>query len=76
MFHLGHIMMLGMTVAGKRRVSEIGWVVGGLGAIFLIVQGYMLSRKPNDRENRGVVTMVAGLLIGVAFLFQLISLHY
>ena len=76
MFHVGQIVIFGMTAVGKRRISEIGWLIGGLGAIFLIVQGYMLNRKPADRENRGMVTMVAGLLVGVAFLFQLIALHY
>lgn len=73
---LGHILILAMTVTGKRRVSEIGFIVGGIGAILVIVEGVLLSRSPEDRRTQAMVTVAAGLLIGIAFLFQIISQHF
>jgi hypothetical protein len=76
MVHLTSALLLGLTITGKRRVSEIGFLLAGLGAVLVIFQGLMLRSNPSARESRGTVTAAAGVLLGAGFLLQLISLHF
>jgi len=67
--------MLLVTTQTARRVTQLGLVFAGLGALSLIWSGaLLLSRSPNVRR-RGWLTIAAGLLLGIGFAVQILGIH-
>ena len=66
-------MMLAVT-GTSRRMTELGFLVGGLGALILAYGAFLVIRGSQDRERERWATLIGALLIGGAFLLQLIGL--
>lgn len=68
------------TSATGRHLQYAGLIVAGLGAIALIVAGALgaqsLSRRSGVRMQEMITVMIAGLLLGVGFLIDIIGLHH
>jgi hypothetical protein len=66
-------MMLAVTGL-SRRITELGYLIGGLGALIIAYGAYLVIRGSQERHRERGATLVGALLIGVAFLLQLIGL--
>jgi hypothetical protein len=64
-----------LAVAGtSRRITELGFLIGGLGALVIAYGALQVIRGSQDRHRERGATLVGALLIGLAFLMQLIAL--
>ena len=66
-------MMLAVT-GTSRRVTELGFLVGGLGAIIIIYGALLVIRGSQERERERWAYLIGAVLIGAAFFFQLVGL--
>jgi hypothetical protein len=57
-----------------RRLTELGFVVGGLGALIIAYGALRVIRGSQERRRERAATLVGALLIGAAFALQLIGL--
>jgi hypothetical protein len=64
-----------LAVSGlSRRLTEVGFLVGGLGALIVAYGAYQVIRGNVDRERERWATVIGVLLIGLAFGLQLVGL--
>ena len=64
-----------LAVTGlSRRITELGYVVGGLGALVIAYGAYRVIQGSQERHRERGATLIGALLIGLAFLLQLIGL--
>jgi hypothetical protein len=64
-----------LAVTGlSRRVTELGYLVGGLGALIVAYGAYRVIQGSQERHKERGATLIGALLIGAAFLLQLIGL--
>jgi hypothetical protein len=64
-----------LLIAGaSRKLTEAGFLVGGLGAVVLAYGALAVLRGSRDRERERWATLIGGLLIAVAFGLQLVGL--
>jgi hypothetical protein len=58
----------------SRRITELGYLVGGLGALIVAYGAYRVIQGSQERHKERGATLVGALLVGAAFLLQLIGL--
>ncbi len=66
------------TAASQRRLTEVGLLIGGLGAVAIIVGGLLGLRQSGNGDtgrNERLAYIVGALLIGVCFLLQIIGIR-
>jgi uncharacterized YccA/Bax inhibitor family protein len=68
------LIFLATTAAHRRHLQEIGLVICGLGALAVLLSGAFGLRSMSRAVERSTM-VVAGLLLGVGFLLQLLALH-
>jgi hypothetical protein len=70
----GGLPMILAVTGLSRRITELGYLVGGLGALIIAYGAYRVIRGSQERHRERGVTLIGALLIGAAFLLQLIGL--
>jgi preprotein translocase subunit SecG len=68
------LILLATTAAQKRHLQEIGLIVCGVGALAILLSGAFGLRSMSRAMERSTM-IVAGLLLGVGFLIQVLALH-
>ncbi|HXW36208.1 MAG TPA: hypothetical protein VEJ87_16650 [Acidimicrobiales bacterium] len=68
-----HILAVA-SATSARHLQEIGAIVGGAGALALLISG-VLGFMEFDRRTERIAIIIAGLLLGVGFLLILLGLH-
>ena len=62
------------AAAQKRHMQEIGLIIAMVGALAVLLSGAFGLRSMSRTVERSTM-MVAGILLGVGFLIQLLGLH-
>ncbi len=57
----------------SRRITEIGLLVGFIGALIVGWGAYQVIRGSFERERERMITLVGVALIGLAFILQLLG---
>jgi hypothetical protein len=73
--------ILAISLHTAHQLQQVGLLVAGLGAIALVVVGVLGYRRVNGRGSESplperTVMIVAGLLLGLGYLIQLIGVHH
>jgi Ca2+/Na+ antiporter len=68
-----HLVLIA-TMAQKHHQQEIGIVIGGVGALALVVAG-VLGLMSMSRMVERTAIVVAGILLGAGFILQYFALH-
>lgn len=57
-----------------RHLQEIGAIIAGVGALALLIAG-ILGFMEFERRTERLAVIIAGVLLGIGFLLQLLGLH-
>jgi uncharacterized membrane protein len=73
-------VVLAISVHTAHRLQEVGILIAGLGAICLIIVGVLGQRRVTSLASVSpmaeyVMMIVAGVLLGIGFLIELIGVH-
>jgi predicted lysophospholipase L1 biosynthesis ABC-type transport system permease subunit len=63
-----------LLAVAARRITEVGFLIGGLGALVIAYGALRVIRGSQERHRERSATLIGALLIGLAFLLQLIAL--
>ena len=64
-----------LAVTGtSRRVTELGFLVGGLGTLIIAYGALLVIRGSQERERERWAYLIGALLVGAAFFLQLVGL--
>ena len=64
-----------LAVTGtSRRVTELGFLVGGLGTLIIAYGALLVIRGSQERERERWAYLFGALLVGAAFFLQLVGL--
>jgi len=67
-------LVLAVTAAQKRHMQEIGLVIAAAGGVAVILSGVFGLRTMSRVVERSAM-VVAGVLLAVGFVIQLLALH-
>lgn len=67
-------LILAVTAAQKRHMQEIGLAIAAVGGIAIVLSGVFGLRSMSRLAERATM-VVAGTLLAVGFVVQLLALH-
>jgi hypothetical protein len=61
--------LLAVTVSAARKFGEIGFLIGALGAVLLVVENAMAGSQSGQKLARtiGFVLMAVGFILGILY---------
>ncbi|GEM_PF-6934975 len=65
-------LIIALTTVTARRIGEIGFVVGAIGGLLLMLGAGTASRSGGGRAS----LMLAGLCIAVGFVLGIVYMHW
>jgi hypothetical protein len=68
------ITLLAMSKSQARHLQEIGFLIGAIGGLFLVIAAVLGLMEFSRRSELGLV-LVSGILLIVGFVLALIGIH-
>ncbi|HZT64536.1 MAG TPA: hypothetical protein VFA11_01985 [Acidimicrobiales bacterium] len=71
-------LIIAIATSTARRIGEIGFAIGALGALLIAFGAFtQAGADPNAAAaGRRMSETVGGLMLGVCFVLQIVSLHW
>lgn len=66
-------LIASLSISGARRIGEIGFVIGAIGALLLVLAA---ARGTPPAANARSLTMLAGLCMAVGFVLGIVYMHW
>jgi len=65
--------VLAMSVSAARRFGEIGFLIGALGALLLVLED---ARPGSPETHRRLIRLLGALLIAAGFVLGILYIHW
>ena len=75
---MSHALLVAISASSARRIGEVAFVVGAVGALLIAVGGWSrpdaatAGRTPTDR----IAILVGGLLLALCCVLEIVHIHW